>query len=340
MTKKKRKVELKPWCWYCDREFADEKVLIDHQRAKHFKCHICNKKLSTASGMHVHISQVHKETITKVPNAIGGRETLEIEIFGMEGVPEADLQAHIAEVESKLNPNSKRLKLDSTSSSLTLAEQLAAWKNQQAGAAVTPIVGVSVPTIPGAAPVVYQPAGAPFGAPYPPFAPGPAGALPPFPPYGFPPRGPPMPPMYPGAPYGVPPPFMNGAPPVGWPPGQGFPPPGFPGAPPGIPPYPGQPGMFPVAGDGGAGAASEAETAKYDAPPDLYASGVQSEQQGPYERERGNDGTGVQDPSMAGTTAPAKREKADTLFIVYNEQNISMEEKRAQLPMYRFVPDT
>ncbi|KAI8805966.1 hypothetical protein BJ742DRAFT_740961 [Cladochytrium replicatum] len=326
MTKKKRKVELKPWCWYCDREFADEKVLIDHQRAKHFKCHICNKKLSTASGMSVHISQVHKETITKVPNAITGRETLEIEIFGMEGVPESDLQAHIAEVESKLNPNSKKLKLDSTSTSLTLAEQLAAWKNQQAAAAVTPIVGVSVPTIPGAAPVapaVYPPSGAPFGAPYPPFAPGPAGAPPmygappPFTPYGA------MPPMYQGAPYGVLPPFMNGAPPVGWPPRPGVPPPGFPGAPPGMPQYAGVPGMFPTPGDG-AGAASEAKNAKYDAPADPYASGGQTEQHGDHQDgERQND---AEDPSAGYTTssAPAKKEKADTLFIVYNEQDISM----------------
>ena len=26
------------YCYYCDREFDDEKVLILHQTAKHFKC--------------------------------------------------------------------------------------------------------------------------------------------------------------------------------------------------------------------------------------------------------------------------------------------------------------
>ena len=36
MGKKKRK-EIKPWCWYCDREFDDDKILINHQKAKHFK---------------------------------------------------------------------------------------------------------------------------------------------------------------------------------------------------------------------------------------------------------------------------------------------------------------
>jgi hypothetical protein len=32
--KKKRYEEEKPWCFYCDREFDDEKILIQHQRAK------------------------------------------------------------------------------------------------------------------------------------------------------------------------------------------------------------------------------------------------------------------------------------------------------------------
>lgn len=32
--KKKKYEEQKPWCFYCDREFDDEKILIQHQRAK------------------------------------------------------------------------------------------------------------------------------------------------------------------------------------------------------------------------------------------------------------------------------------------------------------------
>ena len=64
MGKKKRK-EAKPWCYYCDREFDDEKILIQHQKAKHLKCHVCHKKLSTAGGMVVHVLQVHKENMNK-----------------------------------------------------------------------------------------------------------------------------------------------------------------------------------------------------------------------------------------------------------------------------------
>jgi hypothetical protein len=50
---------------YCERRFLDEKILIAHQKSRHFKCHVCNKKLSSAPGLVVHIFQVHKETITK-----------------------------------------------------------------------------------------------------------------------------------------------------------------------------------------------------------------------------------------------------------------------------------
>ena len=37
---------------------------------------------------------MHKETIDKVPNSQPSRGNIEIEIYGMEGIPEADLKAH------------------------------------------------------------------------------------------------------------------------------------------------------------------------------------------------------------------------------------------------------
>lgn len=79
---------------YCNREFEDDKVLIYHQKAKHFKCHICHKKLYTAPGLAIHCSQVHKEIINSVPNALPSRDNIEIEIYGMEGIPEEDKRAH------------------------------------------------------------------------------------------------------------------------------------------------------------------------------------------------------------------------------------------------------
>lgn len=56
--KRKNKLVLKPFCFYCTREFDDEKVLIQHQKAKHFKCTECSRKLDTATGLQVHMQQV------------------------------------------------------------------------------------------------------------------------------------------------------------------------------------------------------------------------------------------------------------------------------------------
>lgn len=91
---RKKKKTMKPWCWYCNREFEDEKILLQHQKAKHFKCHICHKKLFTGPGLQIHCMQVHKENIEKVPNSIKGRDNITLEICGMENIPEEDLVEH------------------------------------------------------------------------------------------------------------------------------------------------------------------------------------------------------------------------------------------------------
>ncbi|KAI6035986.1 hypothetical protein BKA83DRAFT_4156579 [Pisolithus microcarpus] len=94
MAKKKSKQVLRPWCWYCEREFEDEKVLMQHQKAKHFKCGMCPRRLNTAGGLAVHIQQVHKlepENLPRIENALPGRDGYEVEIFGMEGIPAPDV---------------------------------------------------------------------------------------------------------------------------------------------------------------------------------------------------------------------------------------------------------
>ncbi len=56
MTKKKRhhpdveEVLSRPWSYYCERDFDDLKILINHQKAKHFKCERCGRRLNTAGG--------------------------------------------------------------------------------------------------------------------------------------------------------------------------------------------------------------------------------------------------------------------------------------------------
>jgi len=87
MGRKKKRDKQIIFCYYCDRIYENERVLIQHQRAKHFKCPQCHKRISTAQGMMVHMFQVHKETIEHVPGAKDGRDSFEVEIFGMDGVP-------------------------------------------------------------------------------------------------------------------------------------------------------------------------------------------------------------------------------------------------------------
>lgn len=49
----------------------------------------------------LHVFQVHKETIDSVPNAIPGRTDIELEIYGMEGIPEKDMQERRRTLEQK-----------------------------------------------------------------------------------------------------------------------------------------------------------------------------------------------------------------------------------------------
>jgi len=49
----------------------------------------------------VHMNQVHKETLTHVENAIASRQGLDIEIFGMEGVPQEIIDQHNQQVTQK-----------------------------------------------------------------------------------------------------------------------------------------------------------------------------------------------------------------------------------------------
>ncbi|GAB66029.1 hypothetical protein PCYB_081900 [Plasmodium cynomolgi strain B] len=108
MGRKKRKIniELKPFCYYCDREFDDEKVLIQHQKAKHFKCLQCNRKLDVASGLVIHMMQVHKTNLKTVPNALPKRNDPEIIIRGMEGVPPEIIEENLSKLKQKIGDKS------------------------------------------------------------------------------------------------------------------------------------------------------------------------------------------------------------------------------------------
>ncbi|KAF2265530.1 hypothetical protein CC78DRAFT_532414 [Lojkania enalia] len=233
MTKKRKRYPNlqqkldRPWCYYCERDFDDLKILISHQKAKHFKCDRCGRRLNTAGGLSVHMSQVHKENLTHVENSIPGRQGLENEIFGMEGVPQDAMdqhnqqvtQKHFAEEQERARvsgnaprglfpngsaPQSKRPRVrESIEEIEKRAEQ---WRRNKAA---------GIPTV--------RPDG-PVSAPGPQAEPSGMQASPPLaPPFGAPPVQPPA------------------AAPAFSPPGQGFPPPGAPGFPPGQQFYGGPP---------------------------------------------------------------------------------------------------
>ncbi|KAF8889928.1 hypothetical protein BD779DRAFT_1469643 [Infundibulicybe gibba] len=274
MAKKKNKQIIRPWCWYCEREFEDEKgtnfvqVLMQHQKAKHFKCNMCPRRLNTAGGLAVHIQQVHKlepekwaasqtciiaiihptKSLPRIDNAIPGRDGYEVEIFGMEGIPAPDVADYKRRKEIELGlaagsisqPPPKRPKTENRPlSEEELKAQLEAHKALM-GVGAGPSENVSAGDsssggVYGAPPQAYAAPPIPPGMPPPGMMP-PPGFFPggPPPPGGFPGQPPPFPPFMPGFPPGPPPP---GFPlPPGFPPGG--PPPFPPAAAPGRPPFP------------------------------------------------------------------------------------------------------
>ncbi|KAH7889188.1 hypothetical protein F5I97DRAFT_482408 [Phlebopus sp. FC_14] len=220
---------------------------MQHQKAKHFKCNMCPRRLNTAGGLAVHIQQVHKlepENLPRIENALPGRDGYEVEIFGMEGIPAPDVADYKRRKEIELGlaagsisqPQAKRPKIENRPlSEEELKAQLEAHKALMGGTSDTPAAPApeaSASAVYGAPPQAYAapPALAP-GIP-PPGASPPPGVVPGGPP-PFLPGGPPPPGAFPGAPPFPPP--MPGMP--GFPPGP--PPPGFPIPPPGMMPPPG-----------------------------------------------------------------------------------------------------
>ena len=100
--KKGHIVALKPFCYYCDKEFNNELILHQHQKARHFNCNKCRKRFSTAPALDTHEIQVHRSSLKRVPNAKAGRDSFDISIYGMDGVPIELINYKLAEkVEQK-----------------------------------------------------------------------------------------------------------------------------------------------------------------------------------------------------------------------------------------------
>ncbi|GAN02452.1 C2H2 finger domain-containing protein [Mucor ambiguus] len=369
MGKKRKSKPMRPWCWYCEKDFEDDKVLVTHQRAKHFKCEECNKKLTTAGGMVVHSHQVHKIDIYKVPNALPGRDKLDIEIFGMEGIPEEDMIAHEARISG--NHGNKKSKASGSGhyGELTL-EQIQAQMAAHKAAAAAAVTSAEVTPTNTASPVITAPAviqqppqlqqqppqqyynyNAYYGQPA-------AGAYgqyyPPAPPNGYnapPMPGGPVPPQNYG--YAAPPP--NAGYPGQW--GyQGYPP-GPPGPMPNVPPpHPmgaGVPPMpMPMATSAPPPPAAAANTdyvpAAATAPPQPAAvapvpattppqqplSATQSPPQ-PHLSENPMTPPLAAPTSTTPNMTPNGKKKPSKVVLIYNNNEISPEEQRARLEKHQ-----
>ncbi|KIM37519.1 hypothetical protein M413DRAFT_256814 [Hebeloma cylindrosporum] len=350
MAKKKNKQVIRPWCWYCEREFEDEKVLMQHQKAKHFKCNMCPRRLNTAGGLAVHIQQVHKlepENLPRIENALPGRDGYEVEIFGMEGIPAPDVADYKRRKEIELGlaagsisqPPPKRAKVENrplTEEELRrqLAEHMA-------------LMGLNPPE--ASAPADSSSSGAVYGAPQtyatpPPIPPMPGMTPGPPPPGMFPPgMQPPFPPFMPGFPPGPPPPgfpmpgFPPGAPP--FPPGRPpFPPPPFlppgmspPGAPPGVFSPPPPPKFVPAQAQAQA-SQSQPPAAPPPAPPPTTE---RSEPTVPRPAERVRQPVlTLPNPALSQTNPDSKK----AMDLKVKDANFSPEEHRAIHPKYFYAP--
>uniref|UniRef100_UPI00358F145A BUB3-interacting and GLEBS motif-containing protein ZNF207 isoform X2 n=1 Tax=Myxine glutinosa TaxID=7769 RepID=UPI00358F145A len=343
---RKKKKQMKPWCWYCNREFDDEKILIQHQKAKHFKCHICHKKLYTGPGLAIHCMQVHKETLPGVPNSIPGRLDIELEIYGMEGIPEKDLEERRRMMEHKTQ-ESQRRKLKNEESSDSGDD------SSQPDTSVPPVVSMPstvAPVVGLLHPVVPAVHGSMLGVPR---------MIPGMPPMmtGLPPgmglhpglmqvgMHPSLRPMMSGMPMSRPHPGMPGM--LGMPamshhpslPGQGV----VSHRPPSSVLQPLTKPLFPSAAQaqqvssGPVGAdfkpLSNAATSPRDSPKPPIATFVQGP--GPQVSTVGSPPGGL--PLSSSKPAPLLASSA-TSKLIHPDEDISLEEKRAQLPKYQPRP--
>ncbi|KAG1973099.1 BUB3-interacting and GLEBS motif-containing protein ZNF207-like isoform X1 [Pimephales promelas] len=280
---RKKKKQMKPWCWYCNRDFDDEKILIQHQKAKHFKCHICHKKLYTGPGLAIHCMQVHKETIDGVPNAIPGRTDIELEIYGMEGIPEKDMQDRRRVLEQKSHESQKKKPNQDDSDEEDDDDDDEAGPSSFQQPAAQPQAAYMPPMTQAGIHHVAHAQGMPHG-----YA-------------GMPHMLTGVPPMIPGMP-----PVMPGMPP-GMMPMGGMMHPMMPGMPPGMPPHVARPGMPPMA------PAAPVTAPVMASRPAVPA--TQSVASKPLFPSAVQMGTGVVSPSAAPASAETQSASSKPLFL-------------------------
>lgn len=124
--------------------------------------------------------QVHKETIDKIPNALINRNSIDVEIYGMEGIPEGDVREH--EFKKSDNVSSKLSSSTATSTNSQINKSLPTPSN----ILQPPLAPPNNLMPPHSLPPIRPPGMPPFMMP-----PMPLPGLPPF--AGMPPNLPPPP---------------------------------------------------------------------------------------------------------------------------------------------------
>lgn len=93
------------WCYFCNKGFATEEQLFNHQKMIHWRCPKCGAIKFSSKQLMSHVSKAHKEILKKVPNAIEGRDNPNNNVRGMDGIPE---ETYIS-WRSQIDPNFKEI---------------------------------------------------------------------------------------------------------------------------------------------------------------------------------------------------------------------------------------
>nr|CAB3454252.1 unnamed protein product [Digitaria exilis] len=281
--------------------------------------------------MAIHVLQVHKESVTKVPNAKPDRESTDIEIFGMQGIPAHVLAAHYGEEE---DPSAKVAKVEVP----------------QVRPVIMPTnsLGMAFPPRPayGVAPPIYNPALNPLMARPPIWPTPPAQAW--YPQQaGYPQQAMYQQPAVSVAPVvaGLPPqqplfPIQNVPAPMTSAPANVLQT-SFPMAPPGVPspvnPQVSQP-LFPVNTSTVNGAASSPFVASV-APGTIPASSPATVGYGSNNQGTGGPAVGSS-PAVSNNKASGTQPATNEVYLVWDDEAMSMEERRLSLPKYQVHDET
>jgi len=297
---------------------------VEHQKLKHLKCDQCGKRLATASGLVIHTDVVHKEKCLHVHDALPGRSSVDFEIYGMKGIPQKFLDARAGVTkEAGGEPQAKRAAHDAAGQPAAASQQQQQQQQQQQ---YPPQHQMQMHQMHQMHQMQqhqmhmqgrgFQHPRGPWGMPPPMMRGGPRG------PWGMPHGGPPR------GPWGMPPPHVQGhGPPRGYPP-QHFQPPAFAtggfqgrGPPPGaahapLPLHMGVGGVPAVAATSSTAAAAAGATAP------LAAAAAAA---------------GPAAAAAAAAAAPPSIVTAGAEQMVFDDSDgMSMEERRAMTPKYRF----